>query len=149
MITPAQRYILFVLVSVAADYLYVKILFLAWHLRHIAVIWRPLDNQASAVVIRASAACLFYIVYGCAFAYFTTGMQDDLGMCTLTGLGGGFLVSAYGLLQLLFIRVHTTHSVLETSSHENDTFVLYCIGNILFRSIEWMLICLIMCKISQ
>ena len=73
-----KRYILFIIFSVLGDWVYFNILTRPWHAKHMNGMWTSINNNANEMAIRITAAVCFYIIYGSAFAFFTTGMDNDV-----------------------------------------------------------------------
>ena len=144
-----DRYVLLIVLNALTDYLYLNHLSGNWHRKHLAALWRPADTIVYALVQRITLAVAFYVIYGSAFAYATRGLEHELPQCTLVGLTGGFLVSAYGMLTFLFLHLRTVDKEVDINAWVHDTLMLYGLMNILVSAVRWMLVCVITCKIAQ
>ena len=78
MLAHVYRYLLFIILGFAADALYVRGFTSAWHHRHLAGIFTPTGNIVNDLAVRIAALVAFHVCYGCAFAYFTTDLHNDV-----------------------------------------------------------------------
>lgn len=149
MLSSTQRYVLFMILSAVFDWFYVQFISRNWHGKHLKGIFHATDNNANAMMVRASTFIAFYVMYGALLAYLTTGFDDDLGQCTLIGFAAGIFLGAYAGLQLLFLRLYTPPQTIELPASKNDTLTFYCFGYIIMGAIRFMLVSVIICYWAQ
>ena len=78
MLAHAYRYILFIILGFGADVFYARVVAPAWHTYHLAGIWASSSGFVNDLYVRMAALVAFHVVYGCAFAYFTTDLHNNV-----------------------------------------------------------------------